>query len=41
VLNNLDEIKDSAKRAYVEREDENLLLGGNETLNVTKMLTKE
>jgi len=33
VLNNLEEIKVNAKRAYVEKEDENLWVGGNETFN--------
>lgn len=38
VLHNLDEIKDNAKREYVQREEELMMLGGNETLNQTKML---
>jgi|JI71714CRNA_FD_contig_21_3805850_length_262_multi_1_in_0_out_0_1 hypothetical protein len=38
MLHNLDEIKDNAKREFVAREEE-LLLGGNETLNMTKMLS--
>ena len=34
ILNNLDEIKDNAKRTFVEREEEiQGLLGGNETMN--------
>lgn len=38
MLHNLDEIKDNAKRTFVERE-EDFLGFGNETLNQTKMLT--
>ncbi len=40
MLHNLDEIKDNAKREFVAREEE-LLLGGNETLNMTKMLSPQ
>jgi hypothetical protein len=40
LLHNLDEIKENAKREYVQREEE-LLLGGNETMNITKMLTPQ
>ena len=39
MLNNMDEIKDNAKRTFVDREEELLGLGGNETLNQTRMLT--
>jgi len=38
-LHNIQEIRENAKRLFVEKEDENLLMGGNETFNVTKMLT--
>lgn len=40
MLHNLDEIKDNAKRTFVERE-EDFLGFGNETLNQTKMLTAQ
>ena len=40
MLHNLDEIKDNAKRTYVERE-EDFLGFGNETLNQTRMLTAQ
>jgi hypothetical protein len=43
ILHNLDEIKETAKIEYVQREAENLLFGGaggNETFNNTKMLTQ-
>jgi hypothetical protein len=39
ILHNLDEIKDNAKRTFVEREEELYNLGGNETLNNTRLLT--
>ena len=40
ILHNLDEIRDNAKRTYVEREEELLGLNtGNETLNQTRVLT--
>jgi hypothetical protein len=40
ILHNLEEIKDGAKRAFIEKDDE-LLMGGNETFNVTKILTPQ
>lgn len=41
-LHNLDEIKDTAKRTFVEREEEiQGLLGGNETMNQTRLLTPQ
>lgn len=39
MLHNLDEIKDNAKRTFVEREEDLYNLGGNETLNNTKLLS--
>ena len=40
-MHNLDEIKDNAKRTFVEREEDLYGLGGNETLNQTKLLTQQ
>ena len=40
VLENLEEIKEGAKRFFLEKEDENFL-GGNETFNVTKLITPQ
>ncbi len=36
----MEEIKEGAKRAFIEKDDE-LLMGGNETFNVTKILTPQ
>lgn len=45
LLNNLDEIKENAKRMFVEKEEEKIWaeqgITGNETMNATKMMTPQ
>lgn len=40
ILHNVDEIRDTAKRTYVERDDELANLNG-ETLNMTRMMNQQ